>query len=60
MVELNHRTNHTEKETVMTNEMIDAIERVLKGETVNGIKVGDAGITEEWCKTTLANLKGMK
>lgn len=39
------------------HEEIEACRKVLKGETVNGIKLGDAGITEEWVRQTLASLE---
>lgn len=40
-----------------TQEEIDACERVLRGETVNGVKLGDNGIDREWVERTLRTLK---
>ncbi len=33
-------------------EELDGCEAALRGETVNGAKMGDAGITREWLENT--------
>lgn len=33
--------------------------KVYSGETVNGVKLGDAGITLDWVKQTIQNLSAM-
>jgi hypothetical protein len=36
------------------DEIIDRLKRVLQGETVVGLKIGDPGITRRWCEKSLA------
>lgn len=38
---------------------IDACERILRGERVNGVKLGDAGINADWVWRTLAISRSM-
>ena len=40
-------------------EEIEICERVLAGETVNGVKIGDVGITAEWVARHLDNLRAV-
>jgi hypothetical protein len=38
---------------------IHNLERALAGETVEGLRLGDPGITREWCEAQLANHREM-
>ena len=42
------------------SEEIENVKAVLQGETINGVKLGDHGISEQWCKRTIASLEAIR
>jgi hypothetical protein len=38
---------------------IERLERALKGETIDGVKMGDSGISHGWLKRTLQSYRDM-
>lgn len=40
-------------------DVVDRLTRVLAGETVDGLKLGSAGITEEFCRKNLDVYQGL-
>jgi hypothetical protein len=52
-----HAEREKEDDARCIQDEIDACQRILNGETVNGIKMGMSGITREWVEATLKSLK---